>query len=285
MRGRPRPSAATRIVDRLKLHRRRLWLDGRPYTVVSLRPGTDARFSTNFFHGTWHVLSDWRGARLLGRLLWGLAYQRTAGTLVLIDRPFLDPNPFDAEPADPIALVPALITPLSTKAARQLRQRLPLRGPADGTVRWHTHGLDAAVAERRTDRDRPVGSWRPPWIPPRGFQERMDRIGGLVTLAATPAVLKDTAAYVYTLGDYCYEGMAYAEIDWPHGEVQVFRDYRHRVSAARVARHEVLTDLPRPPAPETLNPLIWRHGTTVRHRRRPHRRDTSTTPAVDSRGS
>jgi hypothetical protein len=89
--GRPRPQAATRVVDRLKLHRRQLWLDGRPYTVISLRPGTDARFSTNVFHGTWHVLSDWRGARLLGRLLWGLAYQHTPGTLVLIDRPFLDP--------------------------------------------------------------------------------------------------------------------------------------------------------------------------------------------------
>ena len=266
MRGRPRPYAATRIVDRLKLHRRRLRLDGRPYTVVTLRPGTDARFSTNFFHDTWHVLSDWHGARLLGRLLWGLAYQRIPGTLVLIDRPFLDPNPFDAEPADPIALVPALITPLSTRAARQLRQRLPLREAADGTVRWHTHGLNAAVAERRADRVRPAGGWREPWIPPRGFQERMDRIGGLVTLAAVPTVLKETAADVYRLGDYSYEGMAYAEIDGRHGEVQVFRDYRRRVSAARVARREVLEDLPRQPAPGILNPLIWQHGTTVRHR-------------------
>lgn len=71
MRGRPRPHAATRIVDRFKLHRRRLRLDGREYTVVALRPGTEARFSTNFFHGTWHVLSDWHGARLLGCLLGG----------------------------------------------------------------------------------------------------------------------------------------------------------------------------------------------------------------------
>ena len=89
MRGRPRPDASTRIVDRLKLHRRQLRLDGRQYTVVTLRPGTDARFSTNHFHDTWHVLSDWHGARLLGRLLWGLAYQRVPGTLVLVDRPFL----------------------------------------------------------------------------------------------------------------------------------------------------------------------------------------------------
>ena len=269
MRGKPRPEAAARIVDRLKLHRYRLWLDGRrPYTVVTLRPGADARFSTNFHHGTWHILSDWHGARLLGRLLWGLAYQRVPGTLLLIDRPFLDPNPFDGEPADPIALVPTLITPLTGKAARELRHQLPLRGPGEGTVRWHTHGLDAAVAARRAERDRPMGSWHPPWIQPRGFQERMDRIGGLVTLSATPAVLREYAAYLYTLGDYHYRGMAYAEIDWPNGEVQIFRDYRRRVSAARVARREVLAELPYPLAPDSLNPLIWQRGTEVRHQRR-----------------
>src|SRR5262245_38255324 len=135
--GRTRPRAATVVADRMKLHRHRLRLRGQQYTVVTLRPGTQARFSTNFYHQTWHILSDWHGARLLGRLLWGLAYQRVPGTLVLIDRPFLDPNPFDAEPADPIALVPALLTSLTDKAARELRQQLPLVA-SDGTVRWQT---------------------------------------------------------------------------------------------------------------------------------------------------
>jgi hypothetical protein len=265
VRGRPRQDAATRIVDRLKLHRCRRWLRGRPYTVVRLRPGTDARFSTNYYHHTWHILSDWHGARLLGRLLWGLAYQRVPGTLVLIDRPFLDPNPFDAEPADPIALVPAHITALTGKAARELRRQLPLLRSGDGTVRWHTHGLDAAVATRRAERDRPIGARRPPWVPPRGVQERMDRIGGLITLAATPDALREYAAYVYTLGDYNHRGTADAEIDWPNGEVQVFRDYRRRVSAARVARREVLADLSVLPGPDTLNPLVWDRTSAVRH--------------------
>ncbi|WP_432971607.1 hypothetical protein [Dactylosporangium sp. CA-233914] len=275
MRGRPRPHAVTQVVDRMKLHRRRLRLDGREYTVVTLRPGTEVRFSTNFYHGTWHVLSDWRGARLLGRLLWGLAYQRVPGTLVLIDRPHLDPNPFDAEPADPIALVPALLTPMTGKAARELRQRLPLRGAPDGTVRWHTHGLDAAVAARREARKRIPGSWRAPWIPPRGFQQRADRIGGLVTLTATPAILKENAAVVHELGEHAFAGMDYAEIDWPNGEIQVFRDYRRRVSAAGTARREVLAERPGPLSPAGLNPLIWDRGTDVRDRRRPRvaRRD------------
>jgi hypothetical protein len=267
VRGNPRPGAAARIVDRLKVHRRRLRLDGRPYTVVTLRPGTDVSYSTNAFHDTWHVLTDWRGARLLGRLLWGLAYQRNPGTLVLIDRAFLDRNPFDAEPADPIALVPALLTPLSTRAARELRHRLPLRHSPDGTVRWHTHGLDAAVARRRAGYGGQVGTWRAPWIEPIGFQERVDRIGGLVTLAATPPRLREWATHVSTLGDWAVHGMDYAELDWPNGEVQVFRDYRRRVSAAEVARREILAELPGPLGPDSLNPLVWHRGRQVRDRR------------------
>jgi hypothetical protein len=265
LRGHPRPEAATRIVDRVKLHRHVARLDGEQYTVITPRPGTDARFSTNQFHGTWHILSDLHGARLLGRLLWGLAYQRVPRTMVLIDRPFIDPNPFDAAPADPIALVPALLTPLRTRSARQLRQRLPLTTPA-GTVRWHTPGLAAALAEQR--RDRAPGERRAPWIAPRGFQERIDRIGGLLVLAATPSVLREWAVTVYRLGEYAYEGMAYTEIGWPDGEVQVFTDYRRRVGAARVARREILAELPHLLAPPDLEPLIWQRGTAVRQRSR-----------------
>jgi hypothetical protein len=58
------------------VHRHLVRLDGREYTVITPRPGTGVSFSTNRYHGTWHVLSCLRGARLLARLLWGLAYQR-----------------------------------------------------------------------------------------------------------------------------------------------------------------------------------------------------------------
>ncbi|PZS35622.1 MAG: hypothetical protein DLM59_02645 [Pseudonocardiales bacterium] len=269
VRANPRPGAATRSGDGLKLHRRRLQLAGRPYTVISLRPGTDASYSTNVFHETWHVLSDWHGARLLGRLLWGLAYQRQPGTLVLVDRPFLDPNPFDAEPADPIALVPALITPLTARAARELRRQLPLTRPPDGTVRWQTGGLDVAVTQRRRWADLPPGERSWPWVDRSGFQEQVDRVGGLVTLAASPAVLKEWAVTVSVLGDWSSYGMDYAELDWPNGEVQVFRDYRRRVSAARVGRREILAEVPAPRPPDGLNPLIWDRGTAVRRRRLP----------------
>ncbi|WP_433436315.1 hypothetical protein [Nonomuraea sp. CA-141351] len=42
--------------------------------MITLRPGTRARFSTNFYHGTWHILSDPHGALLLSRLLWACPF-------------------------------------------------------------------------------------------------------------------------------------------------------------------------------------------------------------------
>jgi hypothetical protein len=264
--ARPRPDAAWQVVDGMKVHRHRVHLDGRPYTAITPRPGTRSRFSTNRFHGTWHVLSDWHGARLLGRLLWGLAYQRVPGTFVLIDRPFLDPNPFDAEPADPIALVPAALTPIRGGAARALRRSLPLAGSPAGTVRWRTHGLDAAVDAERERLAAPPGARRLPRVP-EARVARVDRIGGLLVIAATSAALKDYAVSVYRLGEYAMGGMDYNQIAWPAGEVQVFTDYHRRVSAARTARREVLAGLPDPLPPADLNALVWDRGTAVRRRR------------------
>ncbi|HEU5392346.1 MAG TPA: hypothetical protein VFV73_41310 [Streptosporangiaceae bacterium] len=79
MRARPRPATAWHTGDLLKLHRHAVWLDGRRFTVIILRPGTGARFASSYYHRTWHVLSDLHGAGVLGRLLWGLAYQRGTG--------------------------------------------------------------------------------------------------------------------------------------------------------------------------------------------------------------
>jgi len=257
----------TEITDRLKLHRHELWLDGRDYTVITLRPGMDCRFSTNNFHDTWHILSDFRGARLLGRLLWGLSYQRVEGTLVLIDRPFLDPNPFDAEPADPIVLLPSHLTPLRARAAHQLRRRLPLSAPPVGTVRWNSRGLDAAVEEYRQWREQPPNERQHKWWAPWTLEARIDRVGGLMVLSAARESLRNQAISVHRLGDWSYYGMDYTEIGYDKGEVQVFTDYRSRVSAARVARRETLASLSEPLAPEELRPLIWDRGTAVRKRR------------------
>ncbi|GAA4591106.1 hypothetical protein GCM10023194_49570 [Planotetraspora phitsanulokensis] len=247
--------------------------DGRDYNVITLRPGAGARYSTNRYHETWHILSDIHGARLLGRLLWGLSYQRRPGTLVVIGPPHLDANPFDAEPADPIALVPSHLTTLPARAATSLRRRLATPATPDGTVRWHTWGLDPAVAEMRAWRPGSPHVWRPAADP---YGVAIDRVGGLLTFRGSPAVLREWAVDVARVGDFLYKGMDYTYLGsgdepgrWSAGEVQVFGDYRQRVSVARVSRREVLAGVPADTPADDVNPLVWDHNKTVRARRLP----------------
>ncbi|MEU0557854.1 hypothetical protein [Dactylosporangium sp. NPDC006015] len=266
MQRQQRPAGAGHVGDRMKLHRRTVWLDGRARTVISPRAGTDCRFSTNFHHGTWHILGDWRSARLLGRLLWGLSFQRRQDTLVVIDLPHIDPNPFDAAPGDPIVLMPSDLTGMSTRAFRDLRRQLPLRGAPEGTVRWHTHGLDPVAAERAIpwyERTRSVES--PPFVPARRPRTQIGRVGGLLALTASAPDLRAYAPGVYLLGQNAHRGMDYLELEWPEGEVQVFNDYRHRVSAAQVARRELIAE-GNDPAGARFDELVWDRGDDVRRR-------------------
>ncbi|MFI6325564.1 hypothetical protein ACIBG8_49185 [Nonomuraea sp. NPDC050556] len=270
MRKEPRPSNVRDVGDRLKLHRHQVRADGRDYQVVTLRPGTRARFSTNFYHQTWHVLSDPHGALLLARLLWGLSYQRQPGTVVIIDRRFITSNPFDAEQGEPIVLVPADLTHLPARTARYLSREIT--GTVSSTVRWHTWGLDLAVDQWRTRR---ANGFR--WHS-GGDESRteIEQAGGLLSLRASSTSLRRWAVYVATMGDVVYEGMSYTELDGPRwelcrgdGEVQTFRDFHQRVSVAKVSRSEVLAAGNAPGAAEEIRPLVWSRNATVRNRRRP----------------
>jgi len=98
------------MTNALKVHLRLFDIHGITLRVVTLRPQTGVRFSTNYFHDTWHILGGPDASALLGRLLWGLAFQRLPGTLVLIDREHLVPTPFEADRPDPILLVPDGLT-------------------------------------------------------------------------------------------------------------------------------------------------------------------------------
>ncbi|WP_433461489.1 hypothetical protein [Spirillospora sp. CA-128828] len=264
MRAVQRPANARYTGDGMKLHRRTLRLAGRDHTVVGLRPGTRVRFSTNLFHGTWHVLSDPRGANVLGRLLWGLSYQSRPGTLVVVDRPFLVPTPFDADPADPIVLVPAWHTPFTGKTARDLARRLPLRRPPEGTVRWRTHGLDDALADWQ-------GWFRADMWKDR-YDGRVKRQHGLVTLMPrTPLEMRDWAVLAAGLNPSGRHGTDYAYFgSWGHGyegEIQIFRGFHRDVSVSRQARADVLACPDAPADPAELQPLIWDRHDLIKRRR------------------
>ncbi|TKK85962.1 hypothetical protein FDA94_24000 [Herbidospora galbida] len=242
--------------------------------MITLRPGTRARFSTNFYHQTWHILSDPHGALLLSRLLWGLSFQRQPDTVVIIDRRFIDPNPFDAKQGDPIALVPADLTHLRARTARHLSRRSATPGTTSGTVRWHTWGLDAAVDEWRTQRA--AGTWWRVWRPEEDVRAaEVTQLGGLLNVRASSSLLRRWAVHVATMRDHAYKGMSYTELDgskWEpcrsDGEVQTFRDYRQRVSVATISRREVLAAENELGTPAELRPLVWSMNDTVRSRRR-----------------
>lgn len=189
---------------------------------------------------------------------------------MIIDRRFITSNPFDAEQGVPIALVPADLTHLSARTARYLSREIG----TSGTVRWHTWGLDLAVNEWRTRRANGT-RWHS-----EGDDSRteVEQLGGLLSLRAPSDLLRQWAVCVATMGDDVYEGMSYTELDGPRwelcrsdGEVQTFRDFRQRMSVARVARTEVLAAENTPSAPEDIRPLIWNRNATVRSRRRSSR--------------
>jgi hypothetical protein len=172
--------------ERLKVHRRTLQLDDLTYTVLSPRPTVPARFATSRLGDTWRVVTDAAGAQLLARLSWAMAYQRHARTLIVIDSSFLVPNPFDADPSLPIAIVNSDLGPFPDTVAASLRAQLPLAAPSGGTVVLQTRGLDLALADpaafgQRDDQVAQHDEAHRRWI---------DRADGLMVMAASAPVLR-----------------------------------------------------------------------------------------------
>ncbi|WP_436770950.1 hypothetical protein [Yinghuangia sp. YIM S09857] len=261
----------------IKLHRRTIRLDGRPCTVLGLRPGTVERFSVNEFHDTWHIVTHRAGALLLGSLLWGMAHQRAQNTVLVVDRPFLDTNPFDAEPSPPIVIAPAQSAPFGDRAARELRRRLPLSTPSEGTVRLRAPGYAEALAD--------TGAWfrAQPARHFHGYDERHRRpaIGmraGVLVLPGTTQWLREWAVQIGSLnpawpGAASGHGMVYDYMHTDYSlEVQVFDNYRDRVTAARIARRQIAAEPSAPTDPHSLRPLIWDRGTGIHARVRRNRR-------------
>jgi hypothetical protein len=228
----------------VKLHRREMMLDRKSYTVLSPRPTTPFSFATNSFHDTWHVLSDARGAHLLGRMFWSMAYQRKPNTVMVIDYPLLVPNPFDADPSSPILISNTNLGGLSKTAIAQLKHNLPFTSPSRGIVRLTAPGLDR-VLSGQTDLERSQRDSGAEWNAPQrvGFT---DRVNGVVVLAAAPPILEWWALGLSELETRWTEGMDYTELyhspnrGWRRaggtGEVQIFERFTTMVSQAAEAR-------------------------------------------------
>lgn len=258
----PRPRNRERLGDGMKVHLRVRRVGARTFRLLTLRPQTRVAFSTNFFHGTHHVLSSFRGGRLLAHLLWGLSYQRKPGTLFVLRGPHVWPTPFDADPSMPIALVPTHLTELEHDSARAVRRALDRPSPSDRTVRWKSHGAKP---------------WGPDEYPDRVPPERTLVRGGLLCIEGSPAAFRVCARYLLGLSpgrdlpsDHHYLGDG--SCLHLEGEVQLFSHYERMCAVARVARSRVLASKlangPEPEAAQRLRERVWRESTVVRAERR-----------------
>jgi hypothetical protein len=249
-------------VTGLKVHLREVRLNTTTYRVVSLRPATRVRFSTNYFHSCWHVLTGAAGADVLARLLWGLAFQREPGTLVLIDAPHLVPAPFEADRADPIAILPGGLTRFDPADLRTLRRRLASTRPF--TIRWHTFGMSAAWSARGT-----VPNWRYWNLDRLRTRERMSRTAGWLCYTAPAETLRQHALEVLhmTRGGEGYLPLAAGRANssyWaPEGEIQILGKFDRDVVIARQARREVLRGEDRPLRDDDEREAVWDHHGVV----------------------
>jgi hypothetical protein len=258
-------------LSRLKLHLRLLQLSGKTYRIVTLRPSTRVAFSTNYYHDTWHIVSDMAGSLLLARLLWGLSYQRQPETMILIHGQNLLPTPFEAERSDPFLLISSHLTSVDPEAFRLLKSRLPHLGHPSTTIRWLTFGLDLARQACQQEGQHPRQQLAWDWLHHREQkqlwnQEHMSRCGGFIFYAAPPPVLRLQALNLHYLRvkqgsyltemNYHYLAEANSRNSWADGEVQIFADYKDRVSAAMQARQELVPQPNQPVLSETLQELI-----------------------------
>jgi hypothetical protein len=241
--------------EHLKVHRRTLRLDGLDYTILSPRPSSEARFATNRFHETWHVLSDAEGARLFARLCWAMAFQRRSHTVMVIDAPLVVPNPFDADPSSPIAIVNSDLGPFGRDAAAALRASLPFRVASSGTVALQTRGLDVALEDPKAFAQRDdQAHWRT-----HRTRRWFDGSAGLLMLSAPSAVLKTCGVEVSELGTRSHEGSSWSYLDYPEkdGEVQVLDNFSSHVERAISARSHLFTGREREQLPEEDKRRIW----------------------------
>jgi hypothetical protein len=244
----PRPNNRRFIGDGMKLHLHIVRVGGKLLRVLTLRPEMDAAFSVNYFHDTWHFISDKAGAQLLAHLLWGLSFQKAERTVLAIYGPQIRPTPFEAEPSPPLLLVPSHLTFLDHQAFRSLKAMLPhLRNHSlrSQTVRWHSFGLE--LAHQEEDRAVEPGMRWSDTESTLWKKEHMTDCGGFICYTAPPSVLRVQALCLLTMhpwgpiqSDYQYlADQRTRKFSWMEGEVQIFADYRQQLSDATVARREV----------------------------------------------
>jgi hypothetical protein len=122
--------------SRLKVHRRKIYVDGQAFTALSPRPDEAPNLVVDPESESARISSDQAAASQLGQLCWAMAFQRNDHTFVVI------------EAGDTAVLVvnTDLATP-SAAALEELRTMLPWTTESEGTVVLNTRSLETAMAD------------------------------------------------------------------------------------------------------------------------------------------
>lgn len=251
--------------QRLRLHRRTVGHGGRHYTLVTLRPSDPWRFGVRIDDCTM-ITSDVTGARVLGRLLWGLSFQRRPDTVLLLDSPHLVPNPYDGLPSPPVAFVPTQLSTVDASAVRRIRRRRPSQRPSEGTLTWNTHSYPEAIAAET--------AWQRKWWESRFGAEpnhvrvehtwteplkspRVRSFGDFLTISADRRSLRRWAVEIGDVGRFWYADQSCAGPDSDFAfDVHAIRHFHRQASIARRARGEVLAETDAPTDPHLLSERI-----------------------------
>lgn len=218
----------------------------------------------------WTVISsDLAGARLLGRLLWGLSYQRRPDTLLVLEPGRMLPDPDHGRPSPTLVFAVGGRTVLPVATARRLRRPELWRTRTTGTVTWNTtrfpealHTLHAAQDARR-DRLPLPDTYKPT---PRPAHVTVSP--ELVTALAVPQRLRDWGTWAGDTGGYWYNDESCTEMDRAATlDVHAVRHFHRRTAIAHRARAEVLTMPDCPTEPELVHQRVRAHIDVVAARR------------------
>ncbi len=129
----------------VRLHRRKLFLDGAPWSVLAPRPTDVSRYATVRVEDRWQLDCDLASLDDLAHMVWATAFQNQARTMILFDQPSLLPPVADEPESIPFVLAPAELDEPTAAVLDALCAELPLTRPSEGTVRLRTAGLDRAL--------------------------------------------------------------------------------------------------------------------------------------------
>lgn len=163
--------------QRLKVHRRKTFLEEQLFTVLSPRPDEGPHLSVSGDGDPVHINADRTGSALLGQLCWAMAYQRDAHTIAVV------------EPTTDLAVAVVNTdhgspTPEWFEALAPL---LPWTTPSDGTINLNTRSLESAVANEPAfyadQKKAGIGDIK-------HLSRFVKPVGGLLVLGAPAVVLK-----------------------------------------------------------------------------------------------